>query len=63
MQILAKIRNFVKNYEKEIVLFLAVFLISLLSFILGYIFAKENLKDPIKIEKINYEIETPCNYS
>ena len=63
MQIIAKIIIFVKTYEKEIVLFITVFLISLLSFDMGYLFAKESLKEPIKIEKIDYEIKTPCNYS
>ncbi len=60
MKIIAKIKFFVKEYEKEIVLFTAVFLISLLSFALGYLSAKESLKEPIKIQKIDYEIKTPC---
>jgi len=63
MKILAKIKLFVKTYEKEIVLFIAVFLISLLSFALGYLSATENFKEPIKIQKINYEIKTSCNHS
>ncbi len=63
MKIIARIIAFVKKYEKEIILFIAVFLISLLSFAIGYLFAKENSKEPIKFEKINYDIKTPCTYS
>jgi len=63
MKIIAKIIFFVKEYEKEIVLFIAVFLISTLAFALGYLSAKESLKEPIKIEKINYETKTSCNNS
>ncbi|MDD4358745.1 MAG: hypothetical protein PHY30_02940 [Candidatus Pacebacteria bacterium] len=59
MKMIAKIKIFVKEYEKEIVLFIAVFLISSLSFALGYLSAKERIKEPIKVEKINYEIKTP----
>ncbi|MDD4661709.1 MAG: hypothetical protein PHG24_00300 [Candidatus Pacebacteria bacterium] len=63
MKIIAKITFFVKTYEKEIILFIAVSLISCLSFILGYISKEESLKDPIKIEKINYEIKSFSNHS
>lgn len=63
MKIIAKIIFFVKTYEKEIVLFIAVFLISSFSFMLGYIYREENIKDPIKIEKINYEIKSFSNHS
>lgn len=63
MKIIAKIIFFVKTYENEIALFIAVFLVSLLSFALGYLSAKEDLKEPIKIEKIDYETKTPCNNS
>jgi len=63
MKIIAKIKFFVKTYEKEIILFVAVFLISFLSFAIGYLSAKESSKEPIKIEKINHELTTPSNHS
>ena len=63
MKIIARIKFFVKTYEKDIVLFIAVFLISSLSFAIGYLSAKEDLKQPIKIEKIDYEPTTPSNNS
>jgi hypothetical protein len=46
-----KITKFVKNNQTEIALVLAVVLISLLSFSLGYISAKNETKQEIKIEK------------
>jgi hypothetical protein len=46
---LAKIGDFVKANEAEIVLVIAVILVSLLSFSLGYITAKKEEKQPIKI--------------
>ena len=50
--ILIKFLKFVKQYQKEIVLVLAVFLISLLSFFIGYINAKIEKKTPIEFIKI-----------
>jgi hypothetical protein len=50
---LAKIGEFVKANEHEIVLLIAVILVSLLSFSIGYITAKEETKEPIKIMKQN----------
>lgn len=47
---LRKIKDFVKKYQAEIILFIGVVLISLLSFALGYIVAKQQEKEPIKIE-------------
>jgi len=47
---LAKIKNFVKTYQSDIILVVGVILISLLSFAMGYIFAKQQEKTPIKIE-------------
>jgi len=40
-----------KKREVEIILGVAVALISLLSFAIGYITAKEQLKEPIRIEE------------
>jgi hypothetical protein len=48
---LTKITRFVKAKQDEIVLIIAVVLISLLSFSLGYISAVNDAKKPIKIEK------------
>jgi hypothetical protein len=48
---LAKIGRFVKANEAEIVLFVAVALVSLLSFSVGYITAREEIRQPIEIMK------------
>ena len=48
---LAKIQQFVKKYKSDIILIVTVILISLLSFAVGYIIAKNESKEPIKIEK------------
>jgi predicted DNA-binding protein with PD1-like motif len=50
MDILAKIKEFVKAHEVDIILAMAVALISLLSFAIGYLTAKEQLKEPLRIE-------------
>jgi len=42
--------GFAKKYESDIILAIGVVLISLLSFAVGYITAKEQLKEPIRIE-------------
>ena len=50
-----KISNFielVKRYEADIILAVGVILISLLSFAIGYMTAKEEFKEPIRIEEI-----------
>ncbi len=41
---------FLKRYQSEIVLFIGVFLISLLSFAIGFIVAEQRKKEPIRIE-------------
>lgn len=46
----SKLINFFKKYQSEIILLIGVFLISLLSFALGYIIAKMEEKEPLKIE-------------
>ncbi len=47
---LAKIRQFVKTHQADIILVIGVILISLLSFAMGYIVAKQQEKKPLKIE-------------
>jgi membrane protein DedA with SNARE-associated domain len=47
---LKKIRQFLKKYQADIILFIGVILISLLSFALGYILAKHQEKEPLKFE-------------
>jgi len=47
---LTKPKEFVKEHQKDIVLFVLVFLISMLSFALGFIVAKLPQKEPLKIE-------------
>ncbi|MCH7604669.1 hypothetical protein IID24_01645 [Patescibacteria group bacterium] len=55
MNIVAKVLYFVKRYESDILLAIGVILISLLSFAVGYITAKEQLKEPVRIiEDLNY---------
>jgi hypothetical protein len=48
---LAKTLEFVKRYQQDIILALGVALISLLSFAMGYLVAKEQLKEPLRIEQ------------
>jgi len=47
---LAKIQELVKTHLGDIILVIGVILISLLSFAMGYIMAKQQEKEPIKIE-------------
>jgi hypothetical protein len=54
---LAKIKEFVKTYQVDIVLVIGVILISLLSFALGYIVAKQQEKEPIRIEMKNPNVK------
>jgi|GEM_PF-713176 len=48
---LAKIKEFVKIHRDDIILLIGVILISLLSFAMGYIVAKQGEKEPLKIER------------
>jgi len=48
---IAKISNFVKDRFNDIILFIIVALLILLSFATGYIVAKYQSKEPIKIEQ------------
>lgn len=50
---LAKIIQFVKENLADIILVLGVILISLLSFAVGYIAAKQQEKEPLKFEKVD----------
>jgi len=52
---LSKIPQFVKKYQADIILFIAVILISLLSFAVGYIVAKQQEETPLKFEETKYE--------
>lgn len=47
---LAKIKEFVKKNQKDIVLILGVVLISLLSFAMGYLAAKTQAKEELRFE-------------
>jgi len=47
---LSKIKEFVKGHQNDIILLIGVILISLLSFAVGYIVAKQQGKEPLKIE-------------
>jgi predicted negative regulator of RcsB-dependent stress response len=47
---LAKIKQFVKENSADIILVIGVILISLLSFAAGYIAARQQEREPIKIE-------------
>lgn len=48
-----KIKEFWENHQKEIIFVLILFLVSTISFALGYLSAKEFNKAPIIIQKIN----------
>lgn len=48
---LMKIKQFVKQNKADIVLVIGVILISLLSFAMGYVVAKNQEKEPLKIEQ------------
>lgn len=47
---LSNLKQFVKDHQNDIILLLGVILISLLSFAMGYIFAKQQAKEQIKFE-------------
>ncbi len=52
---LPKIKDFVKKNISDILLLLAVILVSTFSFSLGYITAKMEEKEPLKFEEPIYE--------
>lgn len=49
---LAKIKEFIKKNQKDIILVIGVILISLLSFALGFITCSIQQKEPLIIEQI-----------
>ncbi|MFA5248943.1 MAG: hypothetical protein WC397_00215 [Candidatus Paceibacterota bacterium] len=51
---LSKIVKFVKDWQSDIILFVAVLLVTLLAFALGYITAKMEDKQSIKFEQTSY---------
>ncbi len=51
MIILTNIKQFVKTHRADIILIIGVILISLLSFATGFITAKLQEKEPIKVEE------------
>jgi len=59
---LTKIKDFVKTYQSDIILVIGVILISLLSFAMGYIVAKQQEKEPIRFENPKHEIRNPKQY-
>jgi hypothetical protein len=50
---LKRIRAFVKEHLDDIILLVGVILISLLSFAMGYIVAKQQEKEPLRFEMSN----------
>ena len=48
-----KIKQFLTRYLDDIILVVGVILISLLSFAVGFIVAKQQEKEPLRIEMIN----------
>jgi hypothetical protein len=55
--------NFFKKHTDEIILFLGVILVSLLSFAMGYIVAKLQEKEPIRIEQSKVDVGIPKVYN
>lgn len=53
---LSNLKQFVKEHQTDIILLIGVILISLLSFAMGYITAKQQEKEPILIEDTSFEI-------
>jgi len=49
---LSKLQGFVKSYFYDIILVIIVGLLVMLSFATGYIFAKYQSKEPIRLEQI-----------
>lgn len=50
LSMVRKIINFLKNHQGDIILLVGVILVSLLSFAMGYIAAKQENKEPIRFE-------------
>lgn len=49
-----RVKIFIKEKHQDIILVIGVILISLLSFALGYIMAKQQNKEPIRFEMTNF---------
>ena len=49
-----RIKDFIKKYQEDIILVIGVILISLLSFAMGYIVAKEQEKQPLRFEETGF---------
>ncbi|MFH1509979.1 MAG: hypothetical protein ABID67_02480 [Candidatus Nealsonbacteria bacterium] len=62
MNILSIIKRFVNKYLDDIMLVIGVILISLISFFIGYIVAREEMKPPMEFEEIQYE-ENESSYN
>lgn len=54
-----QIKQWIVKYQEDIILVIGAVLISLLSFAMGYIMAKQEEKTPIKIE---YRTNYPVNF-
>jgi len=48
------IKEFIKKYQEDIILVIGVILISLFSFAMGYIVAKEQEKQPLRFEETGF---------
>ncbi len=59
IEMLEKIKQFVKTYQADIILVIGVILISLLSFAMGYIVAKNFDKSPLEFENPKSQILNP----
>jgi hypothetical protein len=59
---LSEVKQFVKIHQTDIILVIGVILVSLLSFAMGYIVAKEQEKEPIKIENHESSYHRSWNY-
>ena len=53
MDILAKIRDFVKQHFNDIIMFVIIASLVMLAFAAGFISAKYAERQPIRIEKLN----------
>jgi len=58
---LSKIKDFVKTHQVDIILVIGVILISLLSFAIGFIVAKQQEKEPIRIEQTDPQTKLVIN--
>ena len=59
---LLKLTQFFKKHQKDLVLLIFVILISLLSFAIGFIVAKQKEREPLRIEYYKNEKSKSCYY-